>query len=92
MSKNTKESEIVSQVKKINLYGIELDAERTEFLSMSEQKKYELDKLDFAKKTDDLLDMAMKKNIGRSLIPSNSEDRHNDFMATVQSMNKRLQK
>ena len=80
MSKNTKESEVFSQVKKINLYGIELDAERTEFLNMPEHKKHEIDRQDSAQKADDMLNSFFEKDSGRNLIPSD------------QSMDKRLQK
>jgi len=55
MTDNMKESKVTSQVKKIVLYGIELDAERKEPMSISEHKKYELSRLKFTEDTDNLL-------------------------------------
>ena len=86
------DKKVVDQVKIIVLYGIALNAKRTEFLNMPEHKKHEIDRQDSAQKADDILNSFLNKNSGRNLIPSNSEDSHCDFMAKVQSMDKRLQK
>ena len=80
------------QVKKIILYGIELDAERKESMSIPEHKKHELDKLDYTEKTDNLLESFFEKDAGRNLIPSDSGKCHKDIMATIQNIEKRLQK